>query len=69
MKNVVKMVNLIKSRALNHRKFRHFLNNINAEHSGIIYFTDIRWLSRGKVLKRGFVLRKTKLVNSLQVHK
>jgi len=58
MKDVVKIVNFIRSRALNHREFKNFLSEIDAEQGDVIYFTDVRWLSRGKVLKRVFDLKK-----------
>ena len=57
MDNVVKAVNFIRSRALNHRQFRNFLHEINAEYFGIPYFTEIRWLSRGRTLKRFYDIR------------
>ncbi|XP_029647136.1 general transcription factor II-I repeat domain-containing protein 2A-like [Octopus sinensis] len=57
MDNVVKAVNFIRSRALNHRQFRNFLDEINAEFSGIPYFTEIRWLSCGRTLKRFYDIR------------
>lgn len=57
MNNVVKAINFIRSRALNHRQFRSFLDEINAEFSGIPYFTEIRWLSRGRTLKRFYDIR------------
>lgn len=58
MSIVVKTVNFIKSRGLNHRQFQEFLKKINAEYGDITYFCDVRWLSRGKMLKRVFDLRK-----------
>ncbi|CAI9736530.1 general transcription factor II-I repeat domain-containing protein 2-like [Octopus vulgaris] len=57
MDNVVKAVNFIRSRALNHRQFRNFLDAINAEFAGIPYFAEIRWLSRGRTLKRFYDIR------------
>lgn len=58
MSIVVKTVNFIKSRGLNHRQFQEFLKETNAEYGDVIYFCDVRWLSRGKMLKRVFDLRK-----------
>ena len=57
MKIVIKTVNYIRSRALIHRQFQTFLEEVNASYGEIIYFTEIRWLSRGNVLKRFFELR------------
>lgn len=58
MNVVIKAVNFIKSRGLNHRQFQEFLKETNAEYGDITYFCDVRWLSRGKMLKRVFDLRK-----------
>jgi hypothetical protein len=52
MKIVVKIVNLIRSRNLNHRLFREFLEKTEADHEDLLYHTDVRWLSRGLVLDR-----------------
>ena len=56
MQVVVKIVNIILSRGLNHRQFRKFLEEIDAQHSDLKYFCDVRWLSRGNMLERFFNL-------------
>lgn len=56
MSVVVKTVNFIRARGLNHRQFDTFLSD-NDIHAGLPYHTDVRWLSRGAVLKRFFELR------------
>ena len=56
MEIVVKTVNFIQSRALNHRQFASFLLNNESQHGELLYHTEVRWLSRGKVLKRFFDL-------------
>uniref|UniRef100_A0A0E9XBG8 HAT C-terminal dimerisation domain-containing protein n=1 Tax=Anguilla anguilla TaxID=7936 RepID=A0A0E9XBG8_ANGAN len=56
MSVVVKTVNFIRARGLNHRQFDTFLSD-NVIHAGLPYHTDVRWLSRGAVLKRFFELR------------
>ena len=48
---VVKTVNFVRARALNHRQFK-FLLEENEDAHGLPYHCDIRWLSRGVVLKR-----------------
>ncbi|CAI9731690.1 Hypothetical predicted protein [Octopus vulgaris] len=53
----MKAVNLIRSRALNYRQFRNFLDATDAEFAGIPYFTEIRWPSRGRTLKRFYDIR------------
>ena len=57
MSPVIKYVNFIRSHALNHRQFKIVLDEFNAEYSDICLYTEIRWLSRGKVLERVFELR------------
>ena len=54
----VKIVNLIRVRALNYRIFKKLCQEMGAEHEFLLYHTEFRWLSRGQVLKRSFELRK-----------
>ena len=58
MSVVVSNVNFIKNHALNHRKFHTFLADLDCEHGDVMYYNEVRWLSRGKVLRRFFQLRK-----------
>lgn len=53
---VVSTVNFIRARGLNHRQFNCFLEE-SENPRGLPYHTDVRWLSRGTVLKRFFELR------------
>ncbi len=57
MTTVVKTINLIRSRVLNHREFRAFLSDIEAEYGDVIYHSNVRWLSRGSALQRFCSLR------------
>ncbi|KAM4611569.1 general transcription factor II-I repeat domain-containing protein 2-like [Polymixia lowei] len=57
MSVVVKCINHIRSRGLKHREFRAFLEEIESAYEDVLYFTKVRWLSRGNVLKRFFELR------------
>ncbi|CAN7989679.1 unnamed protein product [Ixodes pacificus] len=57
MKVVVPTINFIRSHGLNHRQFQHFLSEIEAEHGDVLYHTEVRRLSRGRVLRRFFELR------------
>ncbi|XP_068233576.1 general transcription factor II-I repeat domain-containing protein 2-like [Palaemon carinicauda] len=52
MDPVVRAVNLIRARGLNHRQFRSFLEDIEADFTDVLYHTNIRWLNMGKILKR-----------------
>lgn len=49
---VVKTVNFILARGLNHRQFQQFLVDTEADYGDLTYFTHVRWLSRGKMLER-----------------
>ncbi len=53
---VLKTVNLIRAKGLNHRQFNGILEDFGISH-GLPYHTDVRWLSRGTVLKRFYELR------------
>ncbi|XP_078271885.1 general transcription factor II-I repeat domain-containing protein 2 isoform X1 [Rhinoraja longicauda] len=57
MKPVVKTINFIRSKALNHPQFQQFLLDIQAEYGDVLYHNDVRWLSRGSALQQFFSLR------------
>ena len=52
MKEVVSTVNFIRARGLNHRQFQGLLLELDSDHGDVIYFSAVRWLSRGSTLKR-----------------
>ena len=52
MKVVVWTVHFIKPRGLNHRQFKQFLDDIESEYGDLLYYTEVRWLSRGLTLER-----------------
>ena len=52
MKEVVSTVNFIRARGLNHRQFQSLLLELDSDHADVIYFSAVRWLSRGSTLKR-----------------
>ena len=54
---VTKYVNSIKARPLNQRLFSCLCDEMDADHTGLLLLTEVRWLSRGRVLKRVFELR------------
>jgi len=54
---VMKTVNFIRAKGLNHRQFQEFLKSMDGDYGDIIYFTEVRWLSRSNMLKRFYNLR------------
>ena len=53
----IKMVNYIKTRPLNIRLFASLCNELGSEHEGLLFHTEVRWLSRGNVLSRLYELQ------------
>uniref|UniRef100_A0A8C3YF17 SPIN-DOC-like zinc-finger domain-containing protein n=1 Tax=Catagonus wagneri TaxID=51154 RepID=A0A8C3YF17_9CETA len=54
MSVVVNAVNWICSRGLNHRELTTLLYELDSQYGSLLYYTEIKWLSRGLVLKRFF---------------
>jgi hypothetical protein len=54
--NAVEIVNFIKERPLNSRLFKLLCNDMGSEYETLIFQTEVRWLSPGKVLMRVFQL-------------
>lgn len=50
--NVVKIVNFIKAKDLNSRVFKELCKEMGKNHEVLLYHTEVRWLSRGKVVNR-----------------
>ncbi|XP_028673527.1 protein FAM200A-like [Erpetoichthys calabaricus] len=53
----IKIVNYIKTRSLNTRLFEIICSEMGSEHQHLLFYTEVRWLSRGRVLQRFFELR------------
>ena len=54
---VVEMVNFIKTRPVKAGIFEQFCENMDSQHICLLLLAEVRWLSRGKVLRRWFELR------------
>ena len=48
----VRVVNFIRGRPLHHRLFKLFREEMGSEHQVLLFHTEVRWLSRGKILTR-----------------
>ena len=53
MKTVVEIINfLVSHSSLVHRQFKSLLQEIECEYGDLLLYSNVRWLSRGKVLTR-----------------
>ncbi|KOC60752.1 SCAN domain-containing protein 3 [Habropoda laboriosa] len=57
MNQCITIINIIKSRALNSRIFKLICAEMGSDYESLLFYTEVRWLSRGKVLARLFELR------------
>ncbi|XP_078533866.1 zinc finger BED domain-containing protein 5-like [Lissotriton helveticus] len=57
LNSAVKIVNFIKTHPSRACLFANLCAEMGAEHDGLLFHTEVRWLSRGKVLSRIFELR------------
>ena len=57
MDTVIKSINFIKTRASNTRLFKAMCEELGSEHVGLLFHTEVRWLSRGRVVQRVYELR------------
>jgi hypothetical protein len=46
------MVNFVKARPLNSHVFSALCNDMGSDHVALLQHTELRWISRGKVLTR-----------------
>ncbi|XP_067943022.1 zinc finger BED domain-containing protein 5-like [Watersipora subatra] len=78
LSSVIKVVNFVKGSALQTRLFHKLCKDMDAVHSSLLFYTKVRWLSKGNMLLNFFNLRaevneflkthnKPKLLASMQV--
>jgi len=54
---VIKTINIIRSHGMVHRQFKEYCKELDIHYGDLIYFSNVRWLSRGKCLKRFLQLK------------
>lgn len=52
LQDAVRIINFIKSRALNTRLFVNFCKDMGSEYEKLFLHSEMRWLSRGRILRR-----------------
>lgn len=57
LQDVISVVNFIKSKPLKNRIFGILCNEMGSNYETLLYHTEVRWLSRGKVLRRVIELK------------
>ena len=57
LQDVIKIINHIKVHALNSRLFSQLCEKVDAEHTRLLLYTEVRWLSKGRSQARVFELQ------------
>lgn len=65
MNEVIKIVNYIKANPLRSRIFASLCDAMDSDYNCLLFHTDVRWLSKGKVLARVVFLR-TEIISFLE---
>ena len=54
---VIKIVNYVKTHALNTRLFKELCKDMNADHEVLFFYTAVHWLSKGNVINCVFEMK------------
>ena len=57
LSSVLKIVNFVKKRATTSRLFKQLCREMNSDHETLLFYTAVRWLSKGSVVTCFFELR------------
>ena len=57
MKQVIEVVNFLKASSLQSRLFTQLCQEMNSKFKFLMFHTEVRWLSKGKALKRVCLLK------------
>lgn len=58
----IDVVNFIKSGALSNRLFRLLCKDMQSDHEALLFHTNVRWLSKGNMLKRLYELKEEVII-------
>ena len=59
----IKVVNFVKSSATYTRLFRKLCEDMKSDHKNLLYYTKVRWLSKGNVLLRALSSTEPRIPN------
>ena len=57
LNSTIKIVNYIKSSAWNSRLFTVLCEDLDSDHKVLLFYTEVRWLSKGNMLTRVYELK------------